>query len=92
MEWSLTGVPLPIVLRPLSPWTDDELIAFPRLNQPYKIEKNVDGDITIMTPVGTEGAFANCAWACNSWSWLTKVAEVKQTARMQGGTCRMDPL
>ena len=28
MEWSLTGLPLPITLRPPSPFTDDELLAF----------------------------------------------------------------
>ncbi len=55
MEWSLTGVPLPIVLRPPSPWTDDELIAFSRSNKPYQIERNKDGEITVMTPVGIEG-------------------------------------
>ena len=55
MEWSLTGVPLPIVLRPLSPWTDDELITFSRSNEPCQIERTKDGEITIMTPVGTEG-------------------------------------
>lgn len=55
MEWSLTGLPLPIILRPPSPLTDDELIAFSRKNKPYRIEKNPRGEITIMTPVGTEG-------------------------------------
>ena len=55
MEWSLTGLPLPIVLRPPSPLTDDELIAFSRKNEPYRIEKNKNGELTVMTPVGTEG-------------------------------------
>ena len=55
MEWSLTGLPLPIVLRPPSPLTDDELIAFSRKNRPYRIERNTKGDLVIMTPVGTEG-------------------------------------
>ena len=40
MEWSLTGLPLPIVLRPPSPLSDEELIAFSRKNEPYRIEKN----------------------------------------------------
>ena len=55
MEWSLTGLPLPIVLRPPSPLTDDELIAFSRKNEPYRIEKNTCGDIIVMTPVGRDG-------------------------------------
>ncbi len=55
MEWSLTGLPLPIVLRPPSPLTDDELIAFSRKNKPYRIEKNIKGELVIMTPVGRSG-------------------------------------
>lgn len=69
MEWSLTGVPLPIVLRPLSPLTDDELIAFSRKNKPYQIEKNKDGDITIMTPVGTEGGIRELRVGMQLMEW-----------------------
>jgi len=56
MEWSLTGLPLPIVLRPPSPLTDDELIAFSRKNKPFRIERNAKGEIEIMTPVGGDGS------------------------------------
>ena len=56
MEWSLTGLPLPIVLRPPSPLTDDELIAFSRKNKPYRIERNAKGELEIMTPVGGWGS------------------------------------
>ena len=58
MEWSLTGLPLPITLRPLSPLTDDELIAFSRKNKPFRIERNAKGEIEVMTPVGGKGS--NC--------------------------------
>ena len=56
MEWSLTGLPLPIVLRPLSPLTDDELIEFSRKNRPFRIERNAKGELEIMTPVGSKGS------------------------------------
>ena len=56
MEWSLTGLPLPIVLRPPSPLTDDELIEFSRKNRPFRIERNARGEIEIMTPVGGWGS------------------------------------
>jgi Uma2 family endonuclease len=36
--------------------SDDELIVFSRKNKPYRIEKNRNGDITIMTPVGGLGS------------------------------------
>ena len=50
MEWSLTGLPLPIVLRPPSPLTDDELIAFSRKNKPYRIESDATGQLHIHEP------------------------------------------
>jgi len=56
MEWSLTGLPLPIVLRPPSPLSDDELLAFSRKNKPFRIERNAKGEIEIMTPVGGQGS------------------------------------
>ena len=55
MEGSLTGLPLPIIVRPPSPLTDEELMAFSRRNKPYRVEKNTKGELVIMTPVGTEG-------------------------------------
>ncbi len=55
MEWSLTGIPLPIVLRPPSPLTDNELIVFSRKNKPFRIERNAKGKIEIMTPLGGWG-------------------------------------
>jgi Uma2 family endonuclease len=56
MEWSLTGLPLPITLRPPSPLTDDELLAFSRKNKPFRIERNAKGELEIMTPVGGDGS------------------------------------
>jgi Uma2 family endonuclease len=55
MEWSLTGLPLPIVLRPPSPLSDDELLLLSSKNDTLRIEKNADGDLVIMTPLGGEG-------------------------------------
>ena len=55
MDATLTGLPLPLILRPPSPLTDDELIAFSRRNKPYRVERNTQGDLVIMTPVGNEG-------------------------------------
>ncbi len=69
MEWSLTGLPLPIVLRPPSPFTDDELIAFSRRNRPYRIEKNNQGEIVIMTPVGNEGGLRELRVAARLMKW-----------------------
>ena len=69
MEWSLTGLPLPIVLRPPSPLTDDELIAFSRKNKPYRIEKNKEGELVVMTPVGKEGGKRELRVAAQLMRW-----------------------
>lgn len=55
MDWSLTGLPLPIVLRPPSPFSDDDLLVFSSKNSNLRIEKNAEGDLVIMTPLGGEG-------------------------------------
>ncbi len=56
MEWSLTGLPLPLILRPPSPFTDDELLLFSSHNRTLRIEKTANGELVIMTPVGGEGS------------------------------------
>jgi Uma2 family endonuclease len=52
----LAGLELPIVLRPSTPVSDEELMRFSQHNSPYKIERNKEGALTIMTPVGGIGA------------------------------------
>ena len=55
MEWSLTGLPLPIILRPPSPFSDDDLLVFSSKNGNLRIEKNAEGDLIVMTPLGGDG-------------------------------------
>jgi Uma2 family endonuclease len=52
----LAGLELPIVLRPSARVSDEELMRFSAQNGPYKIERNNEGDLTIMTPVGGIGS------------------------------------
>lgn len=54
-ELNLLDLPFPLVLRPSAPLCDDELIRFSEQNKPYKIERNKEGDLVIMTPVGFIG-------------------------------------
>ena len=55
VPYNLTGLPLPLTLRPTIALTDDELMRFSRENKPYKIERTKLGEITVMTPVGGIG-------------------------------------
>jgi Uma2 family endonuclease len=54
-QLSLTGLPMPVTMRPAAPLSDEELIAFSRRNRPYRIERNAKGELEIMSPVGFEG-------------------------------------
>jgi Uma2 family endonuclease len=56
MPLNLDSLATPIALRPAITLSDDELMRFSRENKPYKIERNRDGEITIMTPVGGIGS------------------------------------
>ena len=55
MQIDLMDLEMPIALRPAAPFTDEDLIEFSERNKPFKIERNRDGEITIMTPVGGIG-------------------------------------
>jgi Uma2 family endonuclease len=55
-QLDLVDLALPIVLRPSARVSDDELMRFSLQNGPYKIERNKEGDLTIMTPVGGIGS------------------------------------
>jgi Uma2 family endonuclease len=71
-EINLDNISFPIVLRPSAPLTDVELMQFSEQNKPYRIERNTQSEITIMTPVGGIGgnnellvSFALMQWAQN---------------------------
>jgi len=51
----LLDLQLPIVLRPSAPVSDDDLMRFSEQNKPFKIERNKEGDLIIMTPVNYRG-------------------------------------
>jgi Uma2 family endonuclease len=53
----LGGLPLPVIIRPARPLSDEELLAFCAANDALQIESDADGSITLMTP-----AFAGTSW------------------------------
>lgn len=56
MSIDLLELPMPVVVRPQKPITDEELMHFSRRNRPYRVELNNAGEITVMTPVGGIGS------------------------------------
>jgi Uma2 family endonuclease len=59
MVFSISEVPLRLVLRPPVPMTDDELLRFCEANQNYRIEREPDGEILVMTPANGETSRKN---------------------------------
>ena len=55
MESLLELLTPPIKIIPAVPLNDEEFIAFSRASEPYRMEKNAQGEIIVMTPVGREG-------------------------------------
>jgi len=47
---------LPNLVKPGTRMSDDELIRFSRANRPYRFERNKEGEITMMSPVGGIGS------------------------------------
>ncbi|MGH9605526.1 MAG: Uma2 family endonuclease [Terracidiphilus sp.] len=54
MNWAIQDVALPARLRPPTPMSDDELIAFSQANKPCRVERLASGEILVMTPSGFE--------------------------------------
>jgi Uma2 family endonuclease len=55
MSLNLTSLVLPISLRPNAPVSDEDLMRFSEQNKPFKIERNKEGELIVMTPVGFIG-------------------------------------
>jgi Uma2 family endonuclease len=59
MVLSLREMPLPLVLRPPVPMSDEALLRFCEANQDYRIEREPDGEILVMTPANGETSQKN---------------------------------
>jgi len=55
-EMTLTGLPLPITVRPPVAISDDDLLELSRRNETLHIERNAKGELEIMSPAGGEGS------------------------------------
>ena len=53
---SFAGLPMPVTIRLPEPTSDDELIALSHQNRPFQIERNAQGELEIMSPLGGDGS------------------------------------
>lgn len=74
-ELKLDGIALPAVVKPFVPMDDAELLEFSSRHQPFRIERNVKGELEIMTPVGGRG----------SWFEGIVIAQLGTWAQANGG-------
>jgi Uma2 family endonuclease len=68
-EGALTGLPMPLTLRPPVPLTDEQIMVLSRRNRPYQIERNASGELEIMSPVGSEGSCWEAHVICELGIW-----------------------
>ena len=54
-EIDLLDLELPVRLRPSAPVSDEDLMRFSEQNRPFKIERNKEGELIVMKPVGFIG-------------------------------------
>lgn len=72
MHLDLLELPMPITLRTAAPVSDQDLILFAERNKPYKVERNREGEITIMTPVGGIGSTHEAYVAAMLYIWANQ--------------------
>jgi Uma2 family endonuclease len=70
----LAGLELPIILRPSTPVSDEELMRLSAQNGPYKIERNREGDVVFMTPVGGIGSTHEMYVAGKVFNWAEETS------------------
>jgi Uma2 family endonuclease len=54
MEFTLTGLELPVRICPERPMTDEELLRFCAVNDALQIEREPNGELTVMSPTGLD--------------------------------------
>ena len=52
MNLDLSSLPMPIRLRPETPMSDEDFMRFSDQNNPFRMEREPNGEILIMTPAG----------------------------------------
>jgi Uma2 family endonuclease len=55
MMIALEGIQLPVRIQPAEPMSDDELMRFCAVNENLRIERDRNGDLIVMSPMGSEG-------------------------------------
>jgi len=78
MNLDLSSLPMPIRLRPESPMSDEELMQFSEENNPFRIEREPNGEILILAAAGSRTGSINrrVSQALGIWADENGVGEV----------------
>jgi Uma2 family endonuclease len=71
-ELVLGGLPLPVIIRPARPLSDEELLAFCAANDALQIESDADGSITMMAPAFAETSWLNQLFSGKLMAWAAE--------------------
>jgi Uma2 family endonuclease len=72
MRFSLAEVPLPLRLRTAVPMSDDELLRFCAVNESVRVERDANGDLSVMSPAGSESSGRNSEIIGDLVSWARR--------------------
>ncbi len=76
-SFSLTGLSMPVTIHLPKALSDEELLAFSSRNRPFRIERNENGDLEIMSPLGLDGGRREVFVMAKLFAW----------AEQYGGVC-----
>jgi Uma2 family endonuclease len=93
MHLSLNDVELPVRLRFERPLTDEELLRFSAENEPWRMEREANGELIVMSPNGGEGGSLEAAVGAMLWTWARedgrgKVFSSNAGFRLEDGSVR----
>lgn len=71
---ALRNLPMPVVIQPARPLSDEELLAFCAEHDEFDIECEADGSIKMMSPAGSENSWRNQLLVTALAVWAQKVS------------------
>lgn len=72
MLMTITDIPVPISFHPLATLTDEEFFDFCQRNKELRIERDAEGDVTVMSPTGIDSSGSNTDLIIDFGIWSRK--------------------
>lgn len=69
MQFSVSALELPVRIRPEQPLTDEQLVRFCAQNEALRVEREPNGELTVMSPSGSEAGQSDLEIGFQLLSW-----------------------